>query len=280
MKIRELVLKDFRGYEDLRLEFGDFTCLVGPNGIGKTTILESISLLCSSLDFTDRAAHPLAQNIAAQARLKQYLIKNIRNINEEGECSGFYAKGLFEHDGKSYEVEINQDGWVKNELVNQPFWWSGICYSTRFDVDMANFQLRAELWDKFKKTWDAITAFPALSPEYMDIQKHKYVIGFKMDKPGGAVQCRKGSAGERKIMKALTQIVNLENERQPAIILADNIEMHVHYKRHLVMIDELKALFVNKQIISTTHSLPIIEKYEPKEDLVDIETILSKHDLP
>lgn len=283
MKIRNLQLRNFCGYEHLDLGFGDFNCLVGPNGIGKTTLLNAVSLMCSTLDFKGEGgafADP-NETLTAERRVKQILRKNIRNIDEPGGCTGFKVRALFEHNRDICEVVLTEKGWEKNELITKPYYWLGAAYFTKFDDQSANFQLRHALWDKFKMAWDEITGFPAVEPEVYTVDKlakvetkPDYVIGFKMEKPGGNVHCRKGSAGERKIMKALTQIVNMEDERQPDIVLIDNIEMHIHYKRHLRAIEHLKKLFQGKQIISTTHSLQVINEYQPKEHIIDIEKIL------
>lgn len=285
MRINVLRMKDYCGYPDLTLKFGDFTCLVGPNGIGKTTILNAVSLLCSSLDFSQesKVAHPGAMRVKDDDRIKAFLKKNIRNVDEVNAAKGFLLEAVFEHGGKTFNVACNQDGWVRNELMSQPFWWLGSCYFAKFDSDMTNFQLRKELWPKFKAAWDAITGYPAVEPEIYSVaglsrigQAAEYVTSFKITKPSGKVHSRKSSAGEKKIQKALSQIVNLEELRQPDIVLVDNIEMHIHYKRHLLAIDELKSLFKDKQIISTTHSLSVINEYRPKEDIIDIEAILSE----
>lgn len=45
MKIRELIIRNFRGLEDIEISFRRHTCLIaGPNAIGKSTILEAIRL--------------------------------------------------------------------------------------------------------------------------------------------------------------------------------------------------------------------------------------------
>jgi len=299
MKIVSLKLKDFRGIPEGDFRFGDFTCFVGPNGIGKTTILEAVALLCSSLDFKGESAglvrdmqtvsgdgqeaERMTLNGVADARLKAFLEKNIRNSGEDGDCQGFRAEAVFEHEGSRYGVAITEKGF-EADLTKLPFWWPGICYFAKFDVEMSKFQLRASLWPKFKKAWDSITGFPAVDPELYTVKAlakvegdADYVIGFKIDKPAegarpaGKIHCRRGSAGEKKIIKALSQIVNLEQSRQPHIVLCDNIEAHIYHSRHLRAIQEIKELFIGKQIISATHSLPITREYVPRSDVVDLE---------
>ena len=281
MKIDRLFLKDYRGFKDAEFNFGDFACLVGPNGIGKTSILDAVSLLCSSLDFKDDKVGPGGKWVptaTGDQRLKAFLRKNVRGIDDENPCKGFEVHGIFEHEGKKLEAVLTQNGFVTNDVIKEQFWWAGICFFAQFDMDMTNFQLRKPLWEKFAKSWEAITGYPAVAPDIYVVDKlakvesdAEYCIGFSIKKPAGKVHCRKGSAGEKKIIKALTTIVNLEEERQPHIILCDNICMHVYDARHLAMIEVLKDLFKGKQIVSTAHSSVLVEKYEPKEHIIDVE---------
>jgi predicted ATP-binding protein involved in virulence len=71
----------------------------------------------------------------------------------------------------------------------------------------------------------------------------------------------------------------LEEHRQPHIVLVDNIEMHLYYKRHLNAIAQIKNLFAGKQIIATTHSQVVMQSYEPKSEIIDLETLLEEQHL-
>lgn len=289
MRIKTLLLHDYCGYQNAEFKFGDFTCLYGPNGIGKTTILNAVSLLTSSLDFKGDSADLLPGSFkgftppTAGERLQAFLKRNIRNVGDPSGCSAFRLEGVFEHEGTELEVFLTEKGFEKNDLIAQPFWWAGLCYFAKFDSDMVNFQLRFDLWPKFKKAYEGITGIQIEPDVYIETDlnnlKNKgecteYVIGFDMLKPLGRVHSRRGSAGERKIAKALSQVVNLEEVRRPSIVLVDNVEIHVAYTRHLRMIDEMKELFGGMQIVSTTHSPILIEQYQPQEDMVNIEKLL------
>lgn len=286
MKIKNLKLTDFCGYKKADFEFRDFACLVGPNGCGKTTILNAVTLLCSSLDFqtdsADAAPGGFRAKITPEQRVQAYLKRNIRNIDDPAGCKTFRIDGTFEHEGKTYQSIMTEKGFEKNDLLAQTWWWPGMVYFAKFDSDMVNFQLRYSLWPRFQKAYEGITGIE-IEPEICtetDLKKAgqngEYVIGFFMKKNGDRIHSRRGSAGERKIAKSLSQVVNLEECRRPHIVLVDNLEMHVHYKRHLRMVEEIKDLFGGMQIISTTHSLPIIDSYEPKEDMIDIEAMLER----
>lgn len=280
MKIKSLSFRDYCGFRKLALNFRDFTCLVGPNGIGKTTILNAVSLMLCSLDFDAADATPGGfGGVKPEVRIQQYLRKNIRNIDDPGAANSFRAEALFEHEGVEYPIVLTEKGFEQNNLIKQDFWWAGLCYFARFDSDMVNFQLRYELWPKFKKAYEGITGISIDPDVYTETDLRKIgqngdiVTGFFMNKDGDRVKSSRASAGEKKIAKTLSQIVNLEEARQPSIVLIDNLEMHVHYKRHLRMADEIKDLFKGKQIIGTTHSPVLINEYSPKEDMFDIEVL-------
>lgn len=283
MRIKRLDLENFGGFNKASLTFGDFTCLVGPNGIGKTTVLNAVSLLLSLLDFQDDEGpvvcteHQWIPKVSAKQRLEQFLSKNIRLAGEPGGATSFKVAGYFEHDGRDYVVELTEKGFARNEVVEQPWWWPGITYFSRFDAELTKFQLLASEWGRFAGHYEGITGIKLIDPELYTLtsngQKVDLAIGFYLDKgPRGRIHVRKASAGEKKIAKALSQIVTLD--RPPHIALVDNLEMHVHYKRHLAMFDEVKKLFAGIQIIATTHSTVIIDRYEPKSDIIDVEEIM------
>ncbi len=45
MKIKQLEIRRFRGIEDMTLVFDDHTVVIGPNGSGKTTIINALGLM-------------------------------------------------------------------------------------------------------------------------------------------------------------------------------------------------------------------------------------------
>ena len=98
MKIKKLKIIDFCGFPAAEIDFRDFSILIGPNGIGKTTVLNAISLLTSQLSFPD------------PARLKNFLRKNIRNIDEQGAAKGFRLESVFEHEGQELKVVLTENG--------------------------------------------------------------------------------------------------------------------------------------------------------------------------
>ena len=158
-------------------------------------------------------------------------------------------------------------------------------YFAKFDIDMVNFQLTVKAWPRFAQAYEGIFGFKVEPDIYTETDlvdsgvpeaEAQVVIGFYLLKPDGKVYSRYASAGEKKVAKALSQVLNLPSEKAPAIVLVDNMEIHCHHLRHIKMFDAIRRLFHGKQIVATTHSETIINSYEPKEDLIDIPKLKEK----
>ena len=44
MKLTEVRIQNFRAFRDETVQFDDYTCLVGPNGCGKSTVLTALNI--------------------------------------------------------------------------------------------------------------------------------------------------------------------------------------------------------------------------------------------
>lgn len=288
MKLKVLSLKNFCRHVDSVFEFKDFACLIGDNGVGKTTVLNAISLLTSSLDFRGglEMAADLSEglgmitSITPEQRLRAYLHPNVRHVGQVSGATGFVVSGVFEHEGKDHEVVLTEKGFLKNEIVDKPWWWAGISYFAKFDSDMVNFQLKESAWPKFAKAYSGITGYE-LEPDVYgdpDLGPDNIVVGFWMKKDGGKVYSRRASAGEKKLAKSLSQPINMPVERQPHIVMVDNMEMHVHKNRHLRMFAEVQELFSGMQVVATTHSETVIREYQPREHIYDLDRLTRRED--
>lgn len=44
MRLTEIKIKNFRSFEDETIAVDDYTCFVGPNGTGKSTVLQALNV--------------------------------------------------------------------------------------------------------------------------------------------------------------------------------------------------------------------------------------------
>ena len=97
LEIKGLRFRNFRNYEKLELDdLGNLVILVGPNGSGKTNILEGIDLLTSASSFR----HPMIEQM----------------IHEESDGASLWLRG--EGEGRVLESELELQKGKKRYLLN------------------------------------------------------------------------------------------------------------------------------------------------------------------
>lgn len=89
--------------------------------------------------------------------------------------------------------------------------------------------------------------------------KNAFYQGFVIEKGNVKVHYKSMSAGEKKIATLLRSLCDPSLIDKSDIVMVDNIEMHVYFKRHKKMIDKLIECFPDKQFIVTSHSSVMIE---------------------
>ena len=89
--IVRLKIKGFKNIKETELYFGSFTCIAGPNGVGKSNLFDALQFLSSIAD--------------------NNLIEAATSIRTEKEKkrSGSDIQNLFYHDGKGYAKEMEFD---------------------------------------------------------------------------------------------------------------------------------------------------------------------------
>jgi len=279
LKIKSLRLQGYKAFEDYTLDFTNkdgsvknFCCFFGPNGCGKTTILNAVQLVFSRFEGM------------AGKRLRTLLGKSVRHDNS-GAVNGIYGESDFlvtatiSDPNGDYEVRINKDGFIEGYDHSQDTKnvLKRILYYTRFDMELDKFQLARSKWELFKELFEAVTGFKikeeiGLFDESEDPLQaemlHKYVLGFTVHKPNEIITHRECSAGERKIIKSFSTLLN--QEYIPRVILVDNIAMHVESGRHLELIKSMKKCFPESQIFATTHSYQISKNFGERNQLFDL----------
>lgn len=273
--LKSISVKNFKAFENVKFDFENkkFVCFIGPNGTGKSTIIEIIQLLFAN--FKGKTA----------PQMTSFFSSCIRNGDNNSE-KDFLIEAEFQSSIGDYMVSLNKYGFIKDhpEEIKKDIY--RICYFSSFDKELHKFQLFKENWDKFKKLYESITGLEIFPREnifdsILEFNSHfkldDYVFDFSIKKPNETIAARDCSDGERKIMKSFSTLLNMSPT--PKIILIDNIEMHVEVKRHLNLVKSLKECFPDSQIFSTTHSGRISKDFNNYHEIYDLRLINASNNI-
>lgn len=280
IKLLRLRLNNFCRYKNAEISFVDkntnvipLSCVIGPNGTGKTTILNAISMLCSSFEGYD------------DKRFRAMMLKSVRNSmnmasDEEFNNADFTVEADFWSDSHGeYKVGFNRNHFFSRHPDYIEINLSDLCILTRFDEELRVFQVRRDRWPIFRDLFSAITGFPIeeeanIFDDSTDSRMNKlnedFVLGFRINKGDNreTITHRQCSSGERKIAKCFSTILNRQNI--PSIVLIDNATMHVETGRHISVINSLEKCFPDTQMIVTCHSVPVAKSLPRRERLVEM----------
>lgn len=321
--LTKLHLENFCNYAHYTFDFHKpdnnpyrFVCFFGPNGIGKTTLLEAISLLTMNQigrdpEYVRRSLRKYVRNPdynPSYEKLSGHTYKNNFIAGHEDQLPEMIIEGTYDIDGIPYIVRMNQDGFVRNDLApegNGPGPWGDdhLLYRQRVahfvtsdsDLAMSKFQLRKEQAKTFEGITSTIMRYrtECVAPSGIVPIDRDYCTDFVIHKGQHRIHYKRMSAGERKISKSFSQLLNLVYDLEhpdpgepemigwPPLLLIDNLEMHIYYDRHVAMVECLKQHFPNQQIFATTHSGILIERFRRGENesqnelMIDLETINS-----
>ena len=276
--IKSIRLENFKAFEDYTFNFSDdndvkkFICFIGPNGFGKSTLLNAIQLIFSNLNFRTKNSQDA------------YLSKSIRHANENSNGpsieDNFKITAIIAYKKEEYEVIIDKTGFIKDHPSEVKELAYRICYLARFDQELSKIQISRSKWKIFKELFESVTGFEIeenknvndfffnTSDPNLKMLMEEYVLAFDVKKPTGTIQHKECSDGEKKVIKTFSTILTLEYT--PKIILIDNVEMHVERGRHLKLIESLKRCFPDSQIFTTTHSYYITRGFGTKNCVYDL----------
>jgi predicted ATP-binding protein involved in virulence len=319
--LTKLHLQNFCNYDHHTFDFKKpdgspykYICFFGPNGIGKTTLLEAISLLTMNQMGRDPAY--IKRSLRKYVRNKDYnpSYERISGHKYENDFSTEYEdklpemiiEGTYEMDGKTYIVRMTQNGFDRNDLApedNGPGPWGEdhLLHRQRVahfitadsDLSLSKFQLRREVMESFENITSTIMRYPTecCEPAGLVPMDQEYCTDFVIHKGHHKIHYKRMSAGERKISKSFSQLLNLIYDLAnpdpgeppmigwPRLLLLDNVEMHIYYDRHVAMVNCLKEYFPQQQIFATTHSGILIERYlkgendQDSEMMIDLEKV-------
>lgn len=277
VKIKQLHLENYCGYRNATFDFTEngivkpMNIFYGPNGSGKSNLLNALNVLSM--------AHRLStkDNELYFRKMIYHEDYDPSYISFEKSFHQMKIEGTFSTDDGEKKVVITDNGVETNEL--EKFSW-GVTYSIDADhpMNLQRFQIHEELshifLDMAKLVYGFDCSLDQLCENFEKGDKEKYYTDFIVNKirhgEETKVHFRRMSDGERKIATLLRELCDPTYIKNIDIIIIDNVEMHIYFKRHIDLINKLISTFPEKQFIVTTHSGIIVENM-PKKYLYDLE---------
>ncbi|QSB29087.1 AAA family ATPase [Flavobacterium sp. CLA17] len=327
MKIHSLELTNIRGFTHAKLNFQlGFNLIVGINGVGKTTVLESLRVVLShllpeatlsknkkeSFDLYDIQIEK--ENLQLDAIISfdeekfSFMIAKHKEKTKIVNTENIRAQTFDVKNRSEFKPDIPKD---YKEILNQPL---GIFYSSHRSLmneekptksqtvggkavafaealnSKREFALRlfadwfiaqeelakenVNLLDKIHSIKKAIYTF---LPEFSSLKVIKDLRNenntFSIVKNKKELSFQQLSDGERSILGLVFDIARRLSIANPslenpllgqAVILIDELDLHLHPKWQRTIVSDLQRTFPNCQFIATTHSPQIISSVVPE----------------
>ena len=157
VKIKSIHFENFKAFEDYTFDFQDkkgkcksFVCSHGPNGTGKSTILDAIAMIFSQYD-----GRELPHLIALLGKSVRHVDGNQKAMYDKK--SDFLITADIQSSVGDYQIKINKSGFIKDHPAEIKAIISRICFYAKFDLELHQFQLLRSKWSIFKNLFEAVT---------------------------------------------------------------------------------------------------------------------------
>ncbi|MEK3980633.1 AAA family ATPase [Psychrobacillus sp. FSL K6-2836] len=293
MKINELEIHNINSITSLQLKFQPgVNILCGTNGTGKTTILECINNSFSTRKYSRSGIRRTVDSIessysitVSEEQFYTYFFETQDQENDLFRPDKFQSDGKIESDKFIYQKITQRNpnlrplvlGENGRPRVMSPFdlikGWFYRCY----------FQKKDFTEDKYKNLVLAKRVFSQLDPnvtfndaiertETQGSRNSVRVIEIMVETPKGIINMDFLSSGYKAcfsiligIIRSIEETNHMAVESFDGIVLIDEIDLHLHPEWQSKIVDILKWLIPNAQIIITTHSPHVIQNASPGE---------------
>lgn len=332
MRVKKLIIENFRGIKNLDLEFSNSKMIVfaGINGAGKTTVLAAMQFLFSW--YVARLKSPKGKGLSLTdsdiTNGEPYAFIEIEVVVKKGELDKVVRWSLLKKrasyrkniERQASRVELNEyadskmERFVDGKKHNLPLvdfysvnrvvdsvplrvrkkhalgpldaFDSGLNNSVNFHSFFLWFREREDLENELYREQGSKfngdtqltavrSAIKNLLPGYQKFRVKRDPLSFVVEKKGESFNFCQLSDGEKSYIALVCDIArkmamanpNAEDPlKKSAIVMIDEIELHLHPEWQMGVIDHLKKTFPKVQFFLTTHSPHIITNLKNSEN--------------
>jgi len=301
INITSIDIEGIGGIKKLNLEFNkEFNIICGPNGVGKTTIID-----CIAHSFSSNRSQYIKRN--ADSESGYWEIKGLtlddRVITHKITRSNFHPTDPADYNYSNFHVDFNDK--ITDQLIvfktNRSFQYMTIDSIGRdnkqqyIQDDAVNGIVMNETknWFISRHVWSYVpesafypeqlsnlnlakTLFGALDSnvEFSQVKMDTYDILLKQ-KNGSTIYFEYLSSGYKSVIYILLGLVkeielrykdpHIKVEDFSGLVIIDEVDLHLHPEWQASLIRLLKSTFPKAQFIVTTHSPHMLQVAEPDE---------------
>ncbi|MCG9793819.1 AAA family ATPase [Flavobacterium algicola] len=293
MKITNIILEGVGGIKNLTLNFNpNMNIICGPNGIGKTTILESIAHL-----FSNGQSSILKRSVNSEyCKIKALVEKNGEILHATLEFDTFIPEKLTQmyglHDFASEIISLKTSRTFQYQLLSSVNRDSNkddyTCWMEAINginiLDIKNWFVHRYLYSVHKNALSqeqinnyelAKQCFSYLNTDFTFSRVDASSNDIMINTPSGEIYYEYLSSGFKSIISILFGIIKeiefrFKEPRVNAkdfegIIVIDEIELHLHPEWQEKVVNILMKAFPKAQFFLSTHSPHVIQNSLPKQ---------------
>lgn len=97
MNLAEFTVKNYKSLRDVKVDFGNYTTLIGENGSGKTSVLEALYLFFRDFDIVGGTPSPILQETSTWHNRRLPLEFSAKIVLDEEECRDIFPQDVLDN---------------------------------------------------------------------------------------------------------------------------------------------------------------------------------------